>query len=265
MELNNIKVDWTDFKVLTLEDKRDVFFKSEKFGIGHTEILAEEYFDWAKQCISNKKDLTTRECVEIITNIKRCVDCKCETFLKNYGFLKEINLKNYSYLNKLGLKGGITIISLTSYLLDLNLIIVEEIRKLRNETEHDYTRPSFKDAERAVAIGELFLLAVEHKINCIRYYCELHSKKNEEAVRINLYKDGEDRFFSNSYIAINNNINLESSSIEYAKILKILINGNFIDIVELFNRNVPINQIKYKEYFDENAMELDELESYDKL
>ena len=256
LDLGMKKIDWTNFNVLTLESKQSVFFECENFGIGKTEITAEEYFVWAKQVIDKGENITTREIVEIISNIKRFIDCKCETFIKKYGFINNIDTKNYPYLNKLIKKESISVISLTSYLLNLNLIIIDEIRKLRNKIEHDYTRPTFNDAERAVAVGELFLLAFNNKLSNIRYYCDISSNKYDDEFNIVLYRDGEDQFNSNSCIEING-VKLNSSNMEYAMILKILINGSFEDIPTIFKSDIPSKYINFKEYFDEDTMSIE--------
>lgn len=256
LDLGMKKIDWTNFNVLTLDSKQSVFFNCEDFGIGKTEIAAEEYFTWAKQVIDKGENITTREIVEIISNIKRFIDCKCQNFIRKYGFINNIDDKNYPYFNKLIKKESISVISLTSYLLNLNLIIIDEVRKLRNKIEHDYTRPTFNDAERAVAVGELFLLAFNNKLSNIRYYCEISSKKYVDKFNIVLYRKGEDPFNSNSCIEING-IEVNSSEMEYSIILKVLINGCFSEIPAIFNNSTPSEYIKFKEYFDEDFMNID--------
>lgn len=256
LDLGSKKIDWTNFNVLTLDSKQSVFFTNDEFGIGKTEISAEEYFIWARQVIDKRENITTREIVEVISNIKRFIDCKCETFLRRYGFVKNIEIKNYPYLSKLIKRESISAISLTSYLLNLNLIIIDEIRKLRNKIEHDYTRPAVNDAERAVAVGELFLLAFNHKLSNMRYYCEISSKKNDDEFNIILYRSGDDPFNSDSCIEVNG-IELTANNLEYAIFLKMLINGCFSEMPSIFNISIPPKHIKFKEYFDEDIMSID--------
>ena len=71
-----------------------------------------------------------------------------------------------------------------------------------------------------------------------------------------LYRGGEDQFNSNSCIEING-VKLNSSNMEYAMILKILINGSFEDIATIFKSDIPSKYINFKEYFDEDTMEID--------
>lgn len=40
-------------------------------------------------------------------------------------------------------------------------------------------------------------------------------------------------------------------------ILKILINGSFEDIATIFKSDIPSKYINFKEYFDEDTMEID--------
>ncbi|MEG2458116.1 MAG: hypothetical protein RSB41_04430 [Bacilli bacterium] len=254
INLNNIKIDWTNFYVLTLESKQEVFFNNRDFGIGHTELTAEDYFSWAKEGIDQNKEISVKEIIEIISNVKRAIDCKCESFLKTYGFIEDINSVNYPWFKELIKGEPISFLSLISYLMDLNLIIIEEIRKLRNKTEHDYSIPTIEDAKRAVAVGELFLLAFNQKVNNIRYYCQISSEKYDDEFYICLYRDGdEDPFNSDSLIEINDTI-FNSSKKEYAMLLKLLVNGDFNNLPFLFNKEIPSKSIRYKEYFDEDAM-----------
>lgn len=254
IDLGSVKIDWTNFKVVTSYSKNSLDFPFNDPNIKLTEIDADEYFEWAKRDwdkYGDKMEVKTR--VEVISNVKRAIDCKCETVLRIFGYLKDISAKNYPNIEKYIKLGSSPIISLISQLVNLNTIIVEEIRSLRNKTEHDYSRPSIDDVKRAISVGELFLLAINSRLNEIRYYSDITSSKYGDMFCIQIYKkDCKENYLAETYISINDN-ELSTNDLYYFELLRILITGSFYELPTLINPKINRKHIVFKEYFEDEA------------
>lgn len=257
--MDNIKIDWTNFKILHSYDKHQVFFESEY--MEHDTITAEEYFKWAKSSMGViEEDFDIKTGIEIIANSKRAIDCKCESILHKFGYVKDINEKNYPQIKEYFKGESAPIITLISNLTDLNLIIVDEVRKLRNILEHEFKCPTIEQVRRAVSTAELFLLAINYKISNTSYYIEISSNKSDDIVRINLTKSDEEDLFKAQSVIYVNDTEFNPSTNEYYRLLNILITGNYKKLPALFNCNCSLKHIKYKEYYDEDDMYFDELD-----
>lgn len=249
INLEKPKIDWTNFQVLNEYNKSSYLFSLDESLVKKDTLNSTDYFNWAKEDLHNNNNkIPVKTRVEIISNIKRAIDCKCEYILKELGFLQEINKKNYLDAFK-NIEGDTSpSMSLISYLTDLNIVVVEEIRKLRNKTEHDYCIPSIEDVRRSVCVGELFLLAIKSKLENIRFFSTISCEKNEEKLQIGLYKDNK-----SSCIKINN-IKLYPQDKYYCELLRILITGNFNELPKLYGCATPVKYIRFKEYYDSDDM-----------
>lgn len=101
------------------------------------------------------------------------IDCKCKNILNKFGYVKELNEKNYPDIKEYFKGESAPIITLISNLTDLNLIIVDEVRELRNILEHEFKIPKIEEVKRAVSVAELFILAINYKIINTLYYIEI--------------------------------------------------------------------------------------------
>lgn len=250
--LENVKIDWTEFRVVHRYDKHCVFFDTKN--ITKDIISAEKYLSWAKAGLEND-DIDEESRVNIISHVKRAIDCKCEEILKKFGYKEEINEKNYPKLKEYFKGESAPIINFISKLMDLNIIIIDEVRKLRNITEHDYLIPDIEDVKRAVSVAELFIIAIDSKVRDVSYYIEIESRKYEgNQIRIHLVKGN---FESSPVIYVNSN-KIGCNEKEYFKLLNILITGSYKKLPELFKCNSPLKYINYKEYIEDEFIFFEE-------
>lgn len=258
-KLVDTKIDWTNFRVLNEYAKHTSYLIDLRFSENKTNIVPEQYFLWAKDDLlknENNIDLKTR--VSMVSNVKRCIDCKCETILKSLGYEKEINVKNYPKLKEYFSGDSSPIITLLSKILDLNMIVVEEIRKLRNNIEHDYEVPSVEDAKRAVSVAELFLLALNSKIGNLSCYIIVSSPNKEDEINIVLAPEGDDvADFNKIKIRINDK-SYYPEDVEYFKLLQVLISHQFSKLPNILGYDIPLQYVKYKEYWDKEIMSLED-------
>ncbi|MBI6020013.1 hypothetical protein H8J79_04085 [Clostridium perfringens] len=268
LELKNYKINWTDFFVLKRKyevERENIFPKPQNklsysydFLFFNREIMErayikpDEYYKWAKDYWNKYGEkMNLRQRIETISHIKRFIDCKCDLFLRELGYNQEINIKNYKFIKKHILSDQAPQISLCSYLLDLNMIIVSEIRSLRNKVEHDYLKPTINDVIRAISVADLFKLAFKDKINNIIYLCEVMSIDKNSSIEIFLHKeDGNDigeLSLSNPVITINN-LNLRSEDEYYCEVLRMLISYDFKELPQILGVKMP------KEYINFNVV-----------
>lgn len=253
--MNNKKIDWTDFRVLHTYSKNQVFFGDDYKK--HNRISSKEFLEWAKIELENcNKDIETRMLFNIITNVKRAIDSKCESILYMFGYKENINAKNYPEIKEYLNGEGAVIINLISNLTGLNVIIVDEVRRLRNTIEHDYISPSLEDAKRAVSVAELFTMAIDSIINNISYSIEISSRKFEDSITIQLFKsiDNNDEF---TFIYVDDE-KFNPKQKEYFELLNILITGYYSKCPKLFGYDCDIRHIKYKEYYNEDDIFFEE-------
>lgn len=244
IDLKSLKINWNKFYVLKEYNKNSVFFLNGNLSESTSKINAEDYFIWAiSDWKKYREGMNIKTRVEVISNIKRFIDCYCENFLRQCGFIKEINIKNYPYISNHIVGNNPSIIELFAYLTSLNMIIISEIRKLRNSIEHDYINPSIDDVKRAISVAELFILATKFKINNIIFFCTISSKKYDDKFNIGLFKESS----IESYILINN-IKIKSNEKYYCELLRMLINNKFIELPNICGCKVPTRNISYEIY-----------------
>lgn len=278
LSLENCKVNWTDFFVVKKEfrEERENVFPKPKNKLSHNYdlyffnrqliedeyIKPDEYYNWAKESwdkYGNEMDLRHR--VETISNIKRFIDCKCELFLRELGYNNEINEKNYKFIKNYIFSDQAPQISLCSYLLNLNMIIVSEIRSLRNKVEHNYLKPTINDVIRAISVADLFNLAFKDKINNIIYLCEIRSINKKDIIEIFLNKEyGNDTIeLSLSEPVINiNNLQIKSSDQYYCELLHMLISHDFKELPKILGAKTPDEYINFKVVRSESAIDAEE-------
>lgn len=263
-KLLDTKIDWTNFRVLNEYAKHTSYLIDLRFSEKKTNIVAEDYFLWAKDdLIRSGNEIDTKTRISIVSNIKRFIDCKCETVLKNLGYEKEISLKNYPNLKEYFLGNSSPVIMLLSNIVDLNMIVVEEIRKLRNSIEHDYTIPSIEDVKRAVSVAELFLLALDSKISSLSLYVIISSPNKDDKIHILLSVEDDDTTgFSKVKISVNDK-KYYPEDIKYFELLQMLISHRFLNLPNILGYNIPLKHIKYKEYWDEETMSFEDFDIED--
>lgn len=259
-DIKGLKIDWTNFSVLHEYSKSEMFFfKDVSLSDKSNSVMAEQYFVWANNdLLKNTDNLDAKTRIGIVANVKRAIDCKCETILKQFGYVKDINRINFPEIKEYFEHDGAPMISLVSYLTNLNMIIVEEIRKLRHGIEHEYSIPSVEAVKRAVSVAELFLIAINSKIKDMSYSITISSKKYDDEIQIYLTKEsGRDLFLREPILMVNDK-KFKATDKEYCELLHMLITGCFDGLPKLFNCNCEKQYIKYSQYFDEEEMFLEE-------
>ena len=123
---------------------------------------------------SAKKDLAgkdTKGLVNALTNSKRAIDCQTDTFLNSIGYTskgleKQLNtaaiqsVNTYSNTPSLPLKFKV--------LESLGIVtpaIVDKVRQIRHNLEHEYRKPTARVVREAIDIASLFVSACEGAMN----------------------------------------------------------------------------------------------------
>lgn len=246
-----MRIDWTNFYILHNNKPTSIQFSAKANTF--TEIKPEEYFKHAKESFNSNDELTDIDKTNIISNVKRCIDCKCENILKLFGYDKKIIDKNYPNLKEFFKGEGNANINFISYLTDLNMILIEEVRKLRHIIEHDYKKVTNEEVERAIAIGELFLIVIDSKFHFEKLNSiEIHSYPESE---LEIYFTVDDE--SNDVFLYLGEKKYSNKDKEFVQILRIIINGYFYDLPSVLGKNIDKKFVKFNEYYDINAMKLD--------
>lgn len=125
-----------------------------------------EFINFAKEDLSED---TTRGLINALTNAKRAVDCQIDSIYQAVGFSHDEQpevIKAFIawHENK---EGGVDASPKLKLVRALGLApttLISNARLLRNKLEHYYEVPDFKLAREAVEIAELFVCAVQYKM-----------------------------------------------------------------------------------------------------
>lgn len=128
------------------------------------EITPNEYLKFAKQDL---KDNNNRALVNALSNAKRSIDCLIESTLKGLSIdIKNDTLIN-DFCNKILSKENKSIEPRTLKLFTaLSLapsVLITDVRKIRNDIEHEYKLPKKEDVIKAIEVAELLIHSVESK------------------------------------------------------------------------------------------------------
>lgn len=246
-----MKVDWSNFYILHNCSTDSIAF--DDVDDGFTEIKPHEYLKNAKKIFNSHAELDNVDKINIISNVKRFIDCRCENILKLFGYNEKITDRNYPELKDFFKGEGNNNINFIGYLSDLNMILIEEVRKLRNIIEHDYKLVKDEDVKRAIAVAELFAVFVDSKFHYTRLdFIEIYSY-HEVQMEIHFVKD-VDKNEAFLYLGDKKYSNKDK---EFAQILRIVINGNYHELPNVFGQDINRQFINFKEHYDEDMLNFD--------
>ena len=207
------------------------------------EIKPIQYLEFAKLDIELN---SLRGYINAITNSKRAIDCICDSFFSVIG-CNNITINTESvdlFLNEFGTKD-------TSIAKNLNLIrsynlapviIVSQIRNLRNIVEHEYKKINYKQSINAIETAELFLGCIRQKIESIWDFQLYNAKYQTE-----LYFT-----FKESKIEINRELEITANDILYHPIIGMMLNiicdktmacKYFKYFAKCINKNIRVKEI----------------------
>ncbi|MBF4694254.1 hypothetical protein [Fusibacter ferrireducens] len=154
----DIKIDWTNLLLM----QHDILGYPQSNFV----VTPLEYLKYSKQDL---KEETERGLINSIGNSKRAIDCQVDLLIEALGFKSELfdnknsyrNVKkfireNYAGKNSNGLTDKLRLLQILNI---APVILISQIRNLRNTIEHDYQKPNKNSAEEAVEIAELFVHA----------------------------------------------------------------------------------------------------------
>jgi len=107
-------------------------------------LTAYDFLEFAGQDLQEEHE---RSSVNALGNIKRCIDCLCDSLLYVMNYLKKSKKEKLGFPGKIDLLGKLGII--TPY-------ILRKINSMRNLLEHEFQRPKREDVENAFDVATLF-------------------------------------------------------------------------------------------------------------
>lgn len=229
-----------------------------------------EYLKFAKL---NLQSMTKQSCVDAIGNIKRAIECQIDVLITSLGYdyktfdssEKYIETKNFLYQNYKGkdIPGIIPKLKLLNILGLAPTILISSIRNLRNKMEHEYTIPTYKEANEAIEVAELFIYSSTYKYEWTSTHILISNRDD-------FFNEKEDRCHSSkSYIILSytselkqNKCYIESNISEdekykiiltpedkyYIDIIYALFNEDCLLLPRIFGSNIDTSYVKCKAY-----------------
>jgi hypothetical protein len=258
-----VKIDWTNFLITSDDCQND---SNVEF-----ELMPEDYLKFAKNNIKSKD---IQSVIEGIINAKMAIDCQVDLLIKTIGYDYRRFDERTSYpeakkfINKYF--SGEQYDGLTDRLKLLNILglapimIISNIRKIRNIIEHEYKIPSFNDVKSAVEIADLFInssnrkfsnaptiidIGNKAKINGTKdcsikvpyiklYFSNYHST---DTIQIYFMESKEDIYFGNFP-----HLNLKSEDKNYIEIIYCILNEGYNILPSIFGYNISPDYMRYE-------------------
>lgn len=259
------KIKWSNFYVVCEDAQGDPDINFE--------LAPEDYLNFAK---NNLKTNNKQNCVDGITNIKRAIDSQIDLLINSLGYdfkvfdnNQNIFVKNFINLNY----KGETSIGINSKLKLLNILglaptfLISNIRNIRNQVEHEYTIPKYKDLKIAIEVAELFInssirkfnispgsLCVGNKYNQQNFKWEspflkidLNTGSKNNSVEITYYLKSEDYYncCSDNKICKNGKISLTIKDEFYIDIVNCFFSTNYNILAKFFRYDIDEKYIQY--------------------
>lgn len=132
-------------------------------------LSGEDYLKFAKSDLAEGSDIRAR--INAVTNAKRAIDCQIDNILytlhydlkngsktiSDYMIDKYCDSESKKALKKTPKLAFISALNLSS------LVLISEMRELRNSIEHIYSIPKSREAKKAVEVAELFIGQTNNK------------------------------------------------------------------------------------------------------
>ena len=142
------------------------------------ELNSKDFLRFAKTDIIEKDE---RGFVNSLTNAKRAIDCQVDTALSIFGIsFDEIKPETNRIINLTG-NDKIDISHKFKLIQALDFapsILISEIRTIRNKLEHYYNKPTLKEVNKAIELAQLFLLAIDNRINIVEEHFTITDENN---------------------------------------------------------------------------------------
>ncbi|HEY5583449.1 MAG TPA: hypothetical protein VIK78_03045 [Ruminiclostridium sp.] len=159
------KINWTEFYVQIDGCQNDSPIEFN--------IMPKDYLMFAKNNIKEKVT-QTQNCIDAMSNTKRAIECQIDLLINTLGYdYKTFDKRNMYPVTKAFIKSNFQeeqCDGLTDRLKLLNILglaptlILSNIRKLRNQMEHEYIELSYQDVKGSIEVAELFINSSNGKL-----------------------------------------------------------------------------------------------------
>lgn len=265
----DVKINWTNFYAEFGDCQNDSPIEFE--------VTPSEYLQFAKD---NFRDNSKQSCINAMGNAKRAIDCQIDMLINTLGYeYKQFDARNSYPEVKAFIKknyDGDHYSGITERLKLLNILglaptlIISNIRKMRNEMEHEYKIPQYEEVKKAIEIAELFINSSNRKLSYAPTYLRLGNNKKTakererygyigsylsypyidivfctyhsvDTIKISSIKDeSSERNFNREDIVI-----LKPEDEHYIEIVHCLLNESCSMIANIFNNTIEEKYVNY--------------------
>lgn len=247
----DLKIDWTDFVVL--------IDAQGSFDYINFEVSPENFLSFATEDLKNK-DIKGR--INCLTNCKRAIDCQIDWIISYLGIdYLELNEKKYPFLPEYlkEINGSIFSSDMPFKIKFIQImgiapmLLISNIRKIRNELEHEYKIPTFEECQEALELTDLFINSTQNKM-WYKKKTNIFIKNRKNNLSYSSIGVSEEVFNSNNpFIEIFYYINKERISFkfypsdkEYLELLYISVNQDYKRFPRLFDCPIEEKYINYE-------------------
>lgn len=247
-----VEIKWNNF--FADNESRDLEFDAS------FQIQPRDFLEYARQDL---KQVNNRGKINAISNIKKAIDSQIDRVVEFLGYdYKNIddNKELISQINQIQKECGRKNVepfklNFINALGVAPVVLISEIRGIRNKLEHEYIMPNELDIEKGLELAELFIDTTSYKM--FGYFLQDYNVINEYQKESKTYSlpmlwieyksvDGifKIRYYTEDYKS--EDILVTNKDEEYIYLIKASISHDMYYLAKIFSASIPKEKVNYK-------------------